>query len=272
MKIRDAQREALAKSTAVAALVRDFTSDGKHAFYVAESSQVCIVGLRQEQTRLTLDDKGRIVQTLSPLGRRTSFQFDGAYLSAQQGSDGQTVHFEHADEGRQLSVFRSDGSREDLLVDERGELVRHTLADGTCLLVERGEHGMTRLVDRNGAQTSRAYDQAGNIKSIRDALGRVTRLACEEEGTISRVEYADGTLEEYSYDGDRTHQFVNGERHAEYLTSPEGRLVAAQYADGQSLSFERDDKGRVVRAVSLDATVQCEYDDAGRILSEDQDG
>ncbi len=272
VKIRDPQRDAMAKGSAAAALVKVLGALGKRAFYVAERSQVCVVGHRDEFTALTLDQRGRIIETRSPLGRQTADRFEADRPGAIRGSNGQVLQFSYEDEGRTVKTFRSDGSGEEVQVDRDGELKRHTLVDGSSLRIARGEHGVTSITQRGGAQTLRAYDQSGALESITDSLGRTTRFTRAADEGPDRIEYADGMVESYTYDDGVIAQHVDGALHAEYQAMPDGQLTAARYIDGQSFSLMRDDNDKVVLAVCDDATVQCAYDEEGRLVSEDQNG
>jgi|GEM_PF-4389871 len=272
MRIRGPQREALAKSVVANALCDEFARSFKHAFYLPERSRVCLVGARDQRNYLTLDGEGRIIETLSPLGYRTAFSFESGRLTSATATDGTSVRFVHDSSRLATTILRDDGSREAIEVDEKGNLTRYLLADGTSLDIAWGPYGPVAITDRDGGQVRRSYDDRGSLSAITDQLGRTTSLSCDDRALPTRVQYADGSVEEYGYQGGAIRHSVNGQEFAEYTFAEGGVLSGARYAAGQAISFERDADGRVATATSDDASISCEYDESGRLLSESQNG
>jgi RHS repeat-associated protein len=106
-----------------------------------------------------------------------------------------------------------------------------------------------------------------------DPQGRATRLGASGPGASRVIDYPNGDRHEYVHDIDaRLLRFdVNGETHAQYQRDEKSDSLEVKYRDG---GYERFvfAQGRIVEAVNEHAHVKLQYDDAGRLLTEETDG
>jgi RHS repeat-associated protein len=277
MKVRDSQRDALAAATMDRVRRERILELRQQGFGVTEdptdkalvvrdaagcSARVESLGLRARvvsaEGRVTETEQhhsGRIRRIVDPSGREVHFErdSDGFLQSINRGSDGGTYHFQLSPEWQPLRI---------------------EYPDGTTSLGEYSPTGQpTRVVQRDGTELRYEYGATGELASLIDPKGRRTRLIDAAPGTSRRIEYPNGDLHEYIDDVKaRLLRFeVNGENHAVYRRDPETGAIEVRYVDGSAERFLF--KGtRLLEGANEHATVKFEYDNAGRLLSEDTNG
>ncbi|PHM34690.1 RHS repeat-associated core domain-containing protein [Xenorhabdus szentirmaii] len=118
------------------------------------------------------------------------------------------------------------------VINPQGESYRYQLdADGRVITE----------TDYAGTQWHYAYDGNGNCTEKRDALNNVTRYDYNAAGQMTAMHTPEGTTT-YTYD---------------IL----GRLLAVTAPEAEPLTFEYDDKGRLVKEVQPYGEIQREYPD-----------
>ena len=159
-------------------------------------------------------------------------------------------------------------------MSENWQPLRVDYPDGTTALAEYSQTCQpTRVVQRDGTELRYEYSASGQLASLIDPKGRRTQLFDAAPGASRRIEYPNGDRHEYIDDVKaRLLRFeVNGENHAVYGRDPETGAIEVRYADGSAERFLFKES-RLLEAANEHATVKFEYDDAGRLLSEDTNG
>lgn len=96
-------------------------------------------------------------------------------------------------------------------------------------------------------QTLMTYDATGNLLTVRQANGDVTRTTYDALNRVTSIRYPDGTSESCTYDN-------------------AGRALSGTYANGTVVSLAYDTAGRVIRDVSGSAVISTKYDADGNVL------
>jgi RHS repeat-associated protein len=96
-------------------------------------------------------------------------------------------------------------------------------------------------------QTLMTYDATGNLLTVRQANGDVTRTAYDALNRETSMRFPDGTSESCTYDD-------------------AGRGLSNTYANGTVVSLAYDTAGRVVRDMSGSAVISTKYDADGNVL------
>jgi RHS repeat-associated protein len=226
----------------------------------------------------TYDDDGRVLEQLSPFGRRTHLSYlpGRVTVTTDDDEDGPVNTYVHDAAGRLLSI--ADGNDQPMSMgydewgnlaavterngavtiqgyDERARPVRRVLPTGVTVTFARDD--ADRLVEvamSNGAVTR--YSYTGDERSpseILDAEGGITRQTVSA-GLVDRIVDPDGVTTELTYDGD-------------------GNVVAVAGGDGQTARLEHDDAGRLTAAVSpLGRRRAFVHDAHGRVVERHDPG
>ena len=141
-------------------------------------------------------------QRIGIFGRGWSTAYDESVVAL----DSSVLRFNQAD-GRSFYFARPDGSSgpfASLLGDFQGSLV--PTASGFTLTMKDGSFRqfnsagkLVSLTDRNGNQTSLAYDGSGKLVSVTDPFGRVVTFSNNPSGRVVSISDVMGTVATYTY-------------------------------------------------------------------------
>ena len=152
---------------------------------------------------------------------------------------GNSVGKQNYDElaSRRATVLDANGNATQLLYNERGNVLEEIDAAGNKTLREytdpRNPDLETKIIDRRGMVTERAYDAKGNVTVIR------------ELGPLSNP-LATPIVSEFAYNGNN-------------------QVTSIKNASGATTSFNYDAKGNVTKIVNtVGASTSFTYDDQGR--------
>jgi RHS repeat-associated protein len=218
------------------------------------------------------DEDGRVLEQLSPFGRRTYLSYLPGRVTVTTDDDehGPVNTFIHDAAGRLLAVVDGDDRQLSVAYDEWGNPVAVTERTGAVTVQAFDDRSrLVRRVLPSGATYSFAYDDADRLVEVAVSCGGVTRygyagderIPCEitdpeggvtrqavRDGLVRRIVDPDGVTVEYEYDAD-------------------GDVVAATDGDGATERLERDAAGRVTAEVTpLGRRVALSYDGRGRIV------
>ncbi|MEA2130817.1 MAG: hypothetical protein QOJ85_3708, partial [Solirubrobacteraceae bacterium] len=220
----------------------------------------------------TYDEDGRVLEQLSPFGRRTYISYlpGRVTVTTDDDEDGPVNTFIHDAAGRLLAVVDGDDRQLSIAYDEWGNPVAVTERNGAVTVQEYDERArLVRRVLPAGATYSFAYDHADRLvevavssggatrygysgderisSEITDPLGGVTRQTVND-GLVRRIVDPDGVTVEFEHDSD-------------------GNVVAATYGDGSTALLERDAASRVTAEVTpLGRRTAYFYDGPGRLV------
>jgi YD repeat-containing protein len=226
----------------------------------------------------TYDEDGRVLEQLSPFGRRTyvSYLPGRVTVTTDDDEDGPVNTFIHDAAGRLLAVVDGDDRQQSIAYDERGDPVAVTERNGAVTVQAYDDRSrLVRRVLPSGAAYSFAYDDADRLvevavtpggatrygydgdervpSEITDPEGGVTRQTVRD-GLVRRIVDPDGVTVEFGFDAD-------------------GNAVAATYGDGGTELLERDAAGRVTAAVTpLGRRTAYVYDRHGRLAERHDPG
>lgn len=267
--------------------------------YNAAGQVESVVDALGGQTHTERDRYGRVLAYTDQLGRSIRYTLAEDAGPARIDHPGGRVVTVDYDETRQpIRMTRPDGAVWAYTRDERGNLTavtdpsgavtRHTLDErghlssitdalGAVTRYEMNAAGLpTLIVDPNGAAVRIDYDAFGNPSTITDPLGAVTRLGWTVGGKPAWREAADGTREEWAYDGEDNlveHKDASGAV-IRYEYGPFDKLTARTDPTGARYTFTYDSELRLSAVTGPTGLVwRYEYDAAGRLVREtDFDG
>lgn len=254
-------------------------------------------------------------EAYDPLGRRVLkavYDENGRFLHVIDAA-GNIVNAQSSDLTQRSAIVRDgNGNATQLLYDDRGNVLEETDPDGNVTFREysdpRHPDLETRIIDRRGMVTERAYDPRGNlaelvelghrdnplaqpvvtrfayndrddVTSITNANGATTRFIYDARGNLTQIINALGASSAFTYDskGQRTSftDFNGNVTQLEYTEAcPCGSPSRVIYADGTYETFEYNRFGQTTRqrTYEADGTLvqqqQTFYDSLGRVTRE----
>jgi fibro-slime domain-containing protein/RHS repeat-associated protein len=171
---------------------------------------------------------------------------------------GNSVGKQNYDElaSRRATVLDANGNATQLLYNERGNVLEEIDAAGNKTLREytdpRNPDLETKIIDRRGMVTERAYDAKGNVTVIRElgpqsnplATPVVSEFAYNGNNEVTSIKNASGATTSFNYDA-------------------KGNVTKIVNAVGASTSFTYDDQGRRATVTDFNGnTTTFDYDGA----------
>ncbi|MEA2224473.1 MAG: hypothetical protein QOH83_2849, partial [Solirubrobacteraceae bacterium] len=223
----------------------------------------------------TYDEEGRVVEQLSPFGRRTRLFYlpGGVTVTMDDDEDHPANTFVHDAEGRLTAVIDGDEQQLSTSYDEWGNPTAVTERNGVVTIQEYDERGLPlRRVLPTGVVLTFAHDDADRLvevavgdavtryvfdgderspSQITDPEGGVTRQDVQD-GLVRRIVDPDGVTVEFEHDAD-------------------GNVTGTTDGDGNHTRLERDDAGRVTALVSPLGRRTAFFYDRNGLLVERQD-
>jgi RHS repeat-associated protein len=203
----------------------------------------------------TYDDDGRVLEQLSPFGRRTHISYlpGRVTVTMDDDEDGPVNTYVHDVAGRLIAIVDGDDQQMAMSYDEWGNPASVTERNGAVTFQDWDERGrLVRRVLPTGVTFRFAHDDADRLVEVAVSTGAVTRLGYSgderipaeivgpeggvtrqvvEQGLVRRIVDPDGMTVDLAFDAD-------------------GNVVAATNGDGNSALLERDAAGRVTALVS----------------------
>ncbi|HMG40030.1 MAG TPA: DUF6531 domain-containing protein, partial [Acidimicrobiales bacterium] len=223
------------------------------------------------EVRNRYDDDGRVVEQLSPFGRRSRYRYLGGRVTVVDDAEGPANSYVHDDRGRLVGAIDGHGHELRKAYDRWGNPVRVTERDGTATLLEWDDR--SRLVRREAADGSWFafdHDDQGRLLATAASTGATTRFRYEgvertpvevvdPEGGVTRLDVHDGLVHRL-VDPDGVELRFGFDAHGELTSITDGL--------GNTATFERDEAGRVVATESPTGhRTEQAYDPAGRIVA-----
>jgi RHS repeat-associated protein len=235
---------------------------------------VAVTGPDGALTRYQRDRLGRVIAITAPDGgvTRLAWTLEGK-LAIRVFPDRTVERFGYDDEGNLTEHLDPAAGQIRFEYGAFDKVVARTGADGS-----RAEFGFDHLLrqvsvtlaDPGGSPGSGnltwsyAYDPAGNLVSETNFNGATTHYVHDATGQLTGLVNAAGQELSYAYDvlGNLTERSADGSP-TQYGYDPAGRLVRAQSLDAL-LELERDEMGRVTAETCNGRTVTSSYDAAGQ--------
>lgn len=249
---------------------------------------------------LSYDNRGRVVSVTGPDGLCAGFEYDEQDNAiAEIGPLGERTTYGFDPLGRVTSVTDALGRTSRLQRDALGRVVRHAAPDGAVVqraydaegrvseerdplgghivLEHGGVHSLLRQTMQDGQAWRCEYDALERLRAVKNPKEEAWEYRYDRAGRLREERTFDGRVLRYRYS--RGEHPLRIERNdgawRSFKNDATGRVLEEDSPHGAT-RFERDELGRVVRAVVDEARgpteVRFEYDRLGRQVAEVQDG
>jgi len=202
----------------------------------------------------TYASNGRIITVKNPLGQGQTSEYDAfGRVLKQTDALGKITSYSYDDLNRKITVTTPDGVSVSTVKNRHGQTL--TVTDGTSA-VTRYSYGKDGhlLTTQNGLnQTTNAYDAAGHLISVTDALGGITRYGYDAANRVVTRTDANNSVTRYTFDG-------------------QGRQIRVTEAEGLAeqriTDYAYDRKGQLLKVtqdpLGLKLTTTYSYDGLGQ--------
>lgn len=191
-----------------------------------------------ESITLTYDAEDRLVAATDALGNESTREYDAASRLVRTTDPlGNTLRYEYDLAGNPIAVYDAlDRKLSEVLYDERDLPIS--------------------VKDATGETVETAYDALQRPVTLTDPVGRTTRFTYDDNGRVTQVRAPGGRTASQSYLSD---DVVN------VVTDAAGDETRFSYDDYNRVSRTQPAAGRV-------SAIEYEYDESGRLISEDLPG
>ena len=246
----------------------------------------------------TYDASGNLTSTTDADGNTTTFQYDtfGQLIAASgpggallmqltrdsrgnvlkvQRADGTSFSYTRDSTGRMTSITDPSGRTEHLTYDTAGHLSGTVDPAGNAASVQINSAGqVTGITDARPSTTSFTYDAAGNMTSITDGNGQSRRFTYDAFGHELSETDPLGQTRTYQYDaaGRLDSQTDRDGRQITYTYDVDGKLARMVMPGSDVATITYDPLRRPTSLTNGTATVQLQYDDAGRVTAQTSSG
>ncbi|MCX4824685.1 DUF6531 domain-containing protein [Streptomyces sp. NBC_01142] len=221
-------------------------------------------------TRYTHDASGRLTGVTDALGSTTRVRCDRAGLPVEFTDPlGAVTRFERDAFGRPVTITDPLGGTTRLTWSPEDKVLRRVAPDGgEETWTYDGEGNCTRHTDAAGGTTQFEYTHFDLMAARTGPDGARYEFAHDTELRLTEVTNPQGLSWSYVYDavGDLVCETDFDDRALSYAYDPTGRLAARTNAAGETIRFERDAQGRVLRKDAAGALTTYAYDPAGRLV------
>ena len=243
----------------------------------------------------------RVVATIDARGNRTDYAYDSAgrristtmpavadgpggpqvrpKLTVAYNALGQTVSrtdpkgrvstFQYDAEGRLIRTLQPDGSSVQQTWDANSRRTSMTNEEGQ--VTNYSYDGLGRLVAVSGfaGAATYGYDEAGNVISLSDALGRITRLRYDALNRVIERQYPGGETERWAYDavGNAISRTDGSGRTTTITYDAMNRPTARTLPGGMTIRTTYRPDGQRGTVTDPRGVTTYAYDSAGRLSS-----
>lgn len=221
----------------------------------------------------SFDDEGRVLEQLSPFGRRTRLCYLPGRVTVTMDDDEDHPFntYIHDAVGCLLAIIDGEDRRLSMGYDDRGNLVSLTERDGTVTVQEYDDRARpVRRVLPTGTELTFSHDGDDRVVEIALSSGAVTRFAYDgDERTPSEIVDHEGAVARLTVRDGIVSRFVDPDGIVlDFEFDADGNPVAATDAEGNRGRIERDAAGRVTAAVTpLGRRTEFEHDARGLLVS-----
>ena len=229
------------------------------------------------------------IKTININGENITFTYNGDNLDTVTNLDKDTMSFSYDDNYNLISIkdFENVETIKNIYdrkcrvtsqVSKDEGTFTYTYDDEKYRNICKGDNGYKNTVeyDENGAIireiagdiTEYTYNGYGKVVGAKDSDG-IVYTAYDNNGNIVKMVYQDGTYEEYTYQNNLMTSYTNrnGEMQ-KYVYSNEGLLLKLIDANNNSISYEYDVKGNLVKEKTSEGIViKYTYNKAGLVAT-----
>ncbi len=240
-----------------------------------EGRELVIEDSHGNKTRLIFDEKYVPQKIVKPSGLEYTFTFDADEHLTKFGFPGnEFIGFDYQDD--LLKAILLNEGRIGLNYDDKGRITEVISQDDKSYKISYNVSAQVESIT-NRANETRHFDSVVKdnhlVHSMKDSLGRVTQVKTDHVGDSGdKITFPDGTEQSSVYDENLDALVTTLRSGAKVLTYYEGTNPnRVEWEDGNFLNLELE--GEQVKSLENPAgTVRFEYDDKGRVLSEDFQG
>ncbi len=263
------------------ALVRDALEGETEYGYDAEDALLSITDPNDHTTRFIRNQDGLITRLIEAGGQTTRFEYDATHnLTRLIDARGKSTEFEYDALHRQVTRIDPLGKRTEYAYDALGRLIEVTDAlnvvtgyeydalDRLIAVVQNRIPGAPADYETN-VRTDYGYDPVGNLTTITDANGHVTRFIYDLLSRLIRETDAEDHVWRYEYDsgGNLTRRIDANGTITDYAYDADDLLTGIAYPDGSEITFAYDANYNQVRMVDGLGVTHNVYDPLDRLTS-----
>jgi len=225
-------------------------------------------------TRMEYDEDQNLVKMILPDGGVATWTYDVWGLCTSTSNPAQQVQrFRYDALGRITEIETPDGNHIQMEYDAYFHVLRavdkhHDVKFSYTPL------GNLRSREENGVKVNYIYDTECRLRSIINEKGESHQFVRNARGESIRETGFDGIS--HSFVRDATGKVIKVERpdnmHTLYEYDYNGMLVRAEHSDGSWSAFGYDRNGQMIEAVNENGTVSFKRDNMGRVIEERQHG
>ncbi|RIV25438.1 hypothetical protein DYU11_09065 [Fibrisoma montanum] len=194
------------------------------------------------------DNDGRLSQFTYPDGAGLRFKFNEGQLQQVAASPEKLYRFDYQ-QGRLTQVVFPGQKSQQFIYNELGEL--------------------SAQIDRNGQIHRFSRTPNGQLRAIKDPLGRSVQFLYDEQGLLTDLVFPDQTRQSYLYDedADTLHlQLRDGKQFSQHY---DGDLISQlNWEQGPSVQFSYNEQNQPTLIDTGSNAVRYAYDEQNRLLSE----
>ncbi|MCC6556959.1 MAG: RHS repeat protein [Polyangiaceae bacterium] len=225
------------------------------------------------------DEQDNAIAELGPLGERTAYTFDPmGRVTSVTDALGRAFRMQYDALGRMIRHTSPDGAVVEKAYDALGRLVEERDPVGGRIALEHaGVHSLRRQTMQDGQAWTSEYDSLERLRAVKNPRQEAWEYRYDRAGKLREERTFDGRVIRYQYARNERPLRIDRNDGAwrTFKTDATGRVLEEGSPHG-ALIFERDELGRVIRAVVDEARgpteVRFEYDRLGRQVAEIQDG
>jgi YD repeat-containing protein len=248
--------------------IRSWGSHGRwHRVLAYAGASTVVTDSLGHRTEYIKDALGLVQRVIDPLGYGTAYAHDDALrLTRITYADGTSCSLDYDARGRVVRRRERDGASWRMQYDAAGRLVEGAdPVGGRWHFAYDFEGRLTRVQDPEGHVTRLEYVHR-RLERIVDPLGRVTQLQLGPDDEVLRVDPPsdDGVTFEYDARGRLVRARPDCSPEVRWGYDLLGRVIEIA-SGGQSVRFERDEEGAIVRIERPDRVWQLERDSLGTL-------
>jgi len=245
---------------------------------------------------ITTDGLGHIATITLPNGGVVSYTYDASgYLTSVTDADGNTIRYEYDARGQMSAWYDGNDNRVIFnTYDDRGRVVEQVDAlgnistleyiDGATILTDVAGYQtiyryndllQTTSIEREGVTTFKTFNEAGQLITAIDGLGRETVYSYDTQGNLTTILRQDGSFQEIIYDANARPLIVRDYDGSvvQNTYDSNGNLINRINADGTSLIYTYDSYGRMTSLTNeLGATTTFSWSDTTLTITDPEGG
>ncbi|MGW0509734.1 putative T7SS-secreted protein [Streptomyces olivaceoviridis] len=264
--VRPDGREARAEYNDLGLPVKAVNPDGTvlRQTYDDRGNRTSVTDPAGQTTRFTYDEAGHLTSVTNPLGHTTTVVCDRAGLPVQVTDPlGATTRYERNALGLPTTITDPTGATTHLEWSLEGKLTRRTAPDGTTeTWTYDGEGNCTSHTDPLGGVSRFEYTHFDLLTARTGPDGVRYEFEHDTELRLTTVTNPQGLTWTYEYDaaGRLVRETDFDHRALEYAYDAAGRLVSRRNALGETVTFERNELGQVLRKNAAGQVTTYAYD------------